>query len=90
MQYDIMSYQTGMEEIGSDILRRVLAGCDAYEPGFFALSDVQTALGKDRLDIDDFGALLSSAAGDLLEETAVRAKAETARYFGNTIRLFTP
>ena len=90
MQYDVMTFQAGMEEIESDILRRVLAGCDAFEPGFFTLSDVQAALGKDRLDINDFGALLSSAAGDLLEDMAVRAKAETARYFGNTIRLFTP
>ena len=85
-----MTYQPGMEEIESDIMERVLAGRDLFDPDSFDLSDVRGALTRDRLGVRDFGALLSTAADGLLEEMAIRAKAETGRYFGNTVRLFAP
>ena len=90
MVNDVMAYQAGMEIIKSDIFNRVTEGCDAFKPESFTLSDVMTALAKDKLDVSDFGALLSPCAEKLLENMAARAKIETARYFGNTVRLYTP
>ena len=87
---DYMTYQDGMEAIETDILERVLAEGGAYDSRRFTLSDAQAALGKERIGIHDFGALISPAAQGLLEPMAVRAKEETARYFGNGVRLFTP
>ena len=87
---DCMTYQDGMEDIESDILERVLYESRAYAPDTISAPDVKAALEKDRLSISDFGALVSPTAGDFLEQMAVRAKTETARYFGNGVRLYTP
>ena len=85
-----MTYQDGMEDIGSQLLEQVLVQAGEYRPEAFTVRDVETALGKKTLDLPDFAALLSPAADGLLEPMAVRAKAETVRYFGTGIRLFTP
>ena len=53
-------------------------------------NDVKRALGKDRLNVLDYLALLSPAAENHLEEMAVRAHQETVRNFGKTMLLYTP
>ena len=92
MNFDCMAYQAGMEDIGSEIMEQVLAESEAYRPDACTAEHVQEALRKEHLDVRDLGALLSPAAADknLLEQMAARAKAETARYFGNSISLYTP
>ena len=86
----IMSYLSGMEDIGDEIMRKVLSDSSTYDPGAYTAAHVSEALSKNRIDQRDFGALLSPAASGMLEQIAIRAKAETARYFGNSIALFTP
>jgi len=90
MHNDCMAYQHGMEDIGNDLIERVLAKTAKFEPESFTVSDVQAALVKDRRDFNDFAALLSPAADSMLEPIAQAAKAETARYFGSSVKLFTP
>ncbi|MBR4742160.1 MAG: 2-iminoacetate synthase ThiH [Desulfovibrio sp.] len=51
---------------------------------------VRRILQKEALRPEDFLALLSQAATDLLEELAQRAQSLTLRYFGRAITLFTP
>jgi 2-iminoacetate synthase len=53
-------------------------------------SDVNRALGVERLDLRDFAALLSPAAGARLEELAVRSNEITVQRFGRTIQLYAP
>ena len=90
MNFDCMTYQPGMEIIESEILELVLSESVCYSPDVFTLDDVRTAIEKDSLDIRDFGALLSYSAEGMIEHMAARAKAQTARYFGDGIRMFTP
>jgi 2-iminoacetate synthase len=52
--------------------------------------DVQRALFKDRLRIDDFMALLSPAAAPFIESIAQKAHRITRQRFGNTILLYAP
>lgn len=62
----------------------------AYNYEKYTSHDVLSALKKDVLDIEDFGALLSPAALPFLEEMAKRAKLETHKHFGNSVYMFTP
>lgn len=52
--------------------------------------EVRAILRKDRLGLDDFAALISSAAGRELETLARRSHALTRQRFGKVIRLFAP
>lgn len=52
--------------------------------------DVVRALDKDRLGPEDLLALLSPAAGNMLEDLARQAAEVTLRQFGRTVQLFTP
>ena len=52
--------------------------------------DVERALDKDTLSLDDFMALISPAGAKYLEAMAYRAKAITRHRFGNTMQLFVP
>jgi len=88
--YDIYRHLSGMEDIGCGILQRVLDECGAYMPWQYTQADVMKALSKEKLGFSDFGALFSPAAEPLIEPIAARAKADTARYHGNGIALFTP
>ena len=47
-------------------------------------------LGKPRISLADFAALISPAAGGFLEILGQRAHAMTLQRFGKTIRLFAP
>jgi len=48
------------------------------------------ALGKGKISLADFAALISPAAGELLEAMGRKAHAMTQQRFGKTIRLFAP
>lgn len=87
---DHMTYLPGMEDIGSEIMERVLAETAAYDYDNYTAEDVRRALSHERKDLRDFGALLSPAALPFLEEIARCAKREKERYFGNSITMFTP
>jgi len=52
--------------------------------------DVRNALDKERIDIDDFKALISPAAVPFLEEMAQKSKRLTEERFGKTIQLYIP
>ena len=52
--------------------------------------DVETALNKERLGLEDFKALVSPAAEPYLELMAQKSYAVTRKRFGNTISLFIP
>lgn len=87
---DHMQYLEDMEIIQSDILEKVIAARDAYVQEQYTVSDVRKALGKQHKGIEDFAALLSPAALDVLEEIAFCAQQERKRYFGNSVSIFTP
>lgn len=90
MSFAHAPYQAGMEVIASDIGGQILARLADYQPEATAEADVARALAADRLDVGDFGALLSPAARPFLEAMAARARAERRRHFGNAVSLFTP
>ncbi|RLK06615.1 2-iminoacetate synthase ThiH [Tenacibaculum discolor] len=52
--------------------------------------DVESALGKDKLDLEDFKALISPAAKPFLEQMAQRSRMLTKKRFGNTIQMYAP
>lgn len=85
-----MEYLPDMENIGSEIQDKVIAAMESYNADKYTTEDVKTALNKDVLSPDDFGALLSPAALPMLEEMAQRAQLETRKHFGNSIQMFTP
>ncbi|XZF15477.1 2-iminoacetate synthase ThiH [Chitinophagaceae bacterium MMS25-I14] len=53
-------------------------------------SDVQSALGKTRRDLEDFKALISPAALPFLEEMAQLSQKLTQKRFGRTIQMYVP
>ncbi len=85
-----MAYAEGMEAIDSDVLDKVAALLGRYDYTRYTGADVARALRQDRLSVEDYGALLSPAAADRLEEMAARATWETRKHFGNSVQLFTP
>ncbi len=87
---DHMMYLPDMEDIGSEIMDRVLRETAAYNYNRYTEADVRRALARDNRRPEDFGALLSPAAMPYLEEIAQCAKAEKEKHFGNSIQMFTP
>ena len=85
-----MEYLPGMEQIHSDICEKVMSQVNAYDYTRYTARDVQAALEHETCSIEDFKALLSTAAEPFLEQMAQRARLETSRHFGNTVYLFTP
>ena len=81
-----MEYMEGMEQIETDIMDKVIAARNQYQSETYTASDVRLALDRERMDIEDFAALLSPAAEPFLEEMAEKAKKETAKHFGNSDR----
>lgn len=86
---DAEDYGPSMEAIDSDIMDTVLSEVDGFDPSSYTESDVRRALSGDP-GIEGFAALLSPAAGNMLEEIAVRAREETRKHFGNSVCMFTP
>ena len=89
-QVNPMTYFQDMEVIGSDMMEQVLEGVNFCDFERFNPRDIRCTLQKDQLSLDDYAALLSPAATPYLEELARKAQAETRRYFGNSVSLFTP
>ncbi len=87
---DPMEYLPSMEKIESDIAQRVISEMQSFDDARYTANDVKAALGHKACTMEDFKALLSSAAEPFLEEMAQRAKAETGKHFGNTVYMFTP
>ncbi|HIU17530.1 MAG TPA: 2-iminoacetate synthase ThiH [Candidatus Avidesulfovibrio excrementigallinarum] len=87
---DHMTYLPDMEAIDSDVMDQVLAASRAYTPEAFGPADVREALAATTRTPRHFAALLSPAADSMLEEMARLATAETQRWFGNAVTLFTP
>jgi 2-iminoacetate synthase len=52
--------------------------------------DVEQALGKSKLDLEDFKALISPAAESYLEVMAQKSMSITKQRFGNTVGLYVP
>lgn len=53
-------------------------------------ADVERALSKERLGMDDFMALISPAAAPYLEQMAILSRKYTQQRFGKTIQLYLP
>ena len=85
-----MEYLPDMEIIESDIMEKVLEQTEAYDYDSYTGADVERALSKEWLTIDDYGALLSPAALPYLEQMAQKAQLETRKHFGTSVCLFTP
>ena len=79
-----------MEVIESEIMEKALKQTEKYNYEKYNANDVKNALNKDTLTFHDYGAILSPAAENLLEEIAKRAKVETRKHFGNSVSLYTP
>ncbi len=90
VRIDHMKYLPDMEVIDSDIMSKVISAMEQYDYTSYSFKDVEQALGKERISISDFGALLSPAAAPYLERMAERAQIETGKHFGNTVYFFTP
>lgn len=52
--------------------------------------DVESALAKDRIDLEDFKALISPSAEPYLEQMAAKSVQLTRQRFGNTISMYIP
>lgn len=87
---DHMKFLPDMEQIDSDVRTRVLDAMNNFDSSAYSAREVRAALDHQTCSIEDFKALLSPAAEPFLEETAMRAREETAKHFGNTVYLFTP
>ena len=81
---DHMKYLKGMEDIGSEVLDKVVSEMEAYDYDKYNEADVRRALAHSERTPEDFQALLSPAALPLLEEIAQAAQVETRKHFGNS------
>ena len=88
--YDPMTYQPGMEQIDSTVFQQVIDASNAFDASRYTAKQVQAALQKEVLSMEDYAALLAPAAQPFLEQMAARAKAERFKHFGNNVLLFTP
>lgn len=86
----IYAFLPDQEDIGSEVMDKVLADMEAYDYTRYTDADVRRALRKETCEVEDFKALLSPAALPHLSEMAERAHIETSRHFGNTVYIFTP
>lgn len=56
----------------------------------FTAEDVKKVLQKEKIDLEDFKALISPAAKPFIEHMAQRSHAITKKRFGNTIQMYVP
>ena len=87
---DHMKYMPGMEDIGSEIMDKVVSAMKEYDYEKYTAADVKRALAHTERTPEDFQALLSPAALPFLEEIAQAARIETRKHFGNSVYMFTP
>ena len=88
--WDVMTYRDGMDQLDPTTLNTVLDAVKDYDPSSYTAADVEAALEHDECTLEDFKALLSSAAEPYLEQMAQKAQALTRARFGNSVSLFTP
>ncbi len=79
----------GMDDIGSDLMSKVLSARASYDPESYTDADVRRAL-RSEPSVEGFAVLLSPAAEPYLEEMAVMAMEQTRAHFGNSVNMFTP
>jgi len=77
-----MSFKNTFEKYDWDSLEKEIYA--------YTTSDVRRALDKNKIDLDDFKALISPAAKPFIEEMAQRSHTLTKKRFGNTIQMYIP
>jgi 2-iminoacetate synthase len=77
-----MSFTEQIEQYGWDEITSSVAGKTGR--------DVESALGRERLNIDDFMALISPAAQPYIEQMAALSRKYTRQRFGKTIQFYVP
>lgn len=87
---DHMKYLLGMEDIGSDLMDKVIGEMNKYDYEKYTERDVKVAINNTERTVEDFKALLSPAALPFIEEIAQTAQVETRKHFGNSTYMFTP
>lgn len=85
-----MEYLEGMDIIESNMMEELLLIVNNYDYNDYTYRDVEKALQKERLSIDDYGAILSPQATKYLEKMAQLATIKTRKFFGNSVTMFTP
>ncbi len=87
---DHMTYLPDMEVVPHDIMQKVIYEMDQYDYTKYTVKDIRKALNHEEKDLEDFKALLSPAADELMEEIAFCAQKQTRKHFGNSVYMFTP
>ncbi|GMQ58210.1 2-iminoacetate synthase ThiH [Vallitalea sediminicola] len=87
---DHMKYLEGMDVIDSDLMEKVLDLVNEYDYNTYTSREVEKALEKDQISIEDYAALLSPAAMPYLEDMAKKATKNTKKFFGSSVTMFTP
>ncbi|GAB79117.1 tyrosine lyase ThiH [Austwickia chelonae] len=87
---DHMSWRPQFDRMHSGVMEAVLAEAALPDFAVFGVADVRAALARRRRSRTDLAALLSPAAGLVLEEVAAAAQRETLDRFGTSISMFTP
>lgn len=82
-------YLQWMEDIGSDVMDRVMDARARFDPSSYTEADVRRAI-RSEPSAEGFAALLSPAAEPLIEDIAARAREVTRAHFGNSVCMFTP
>ncbi|WP_298704402.1 2-iminoacetate synthase ThiH [uncultured Veillonella sp.] len=90
LSQNVLAYTDAMDQLDVAHLNYVLTTKDRFNDAAFTAAHVEAALSKDVLQVEDFMALLSSAASPYLEAMAQKARQLTRARFGNSIQLFTP
>ena len=76
-----MEYLPGMENIGSEIMNKVVSEMNNYDYDKYTEYDVKRALNNTERSVEDFKALLSPAALPFIEEIAKAAPIATRKHF---------
>ena len=77
-----MSFKNTFDTYDWDTLEKEIYNYSAH--------DVRQILDKEKIDLNDFKALISPAASGFIEEMAQRSHALTKKRFGNTIQMYVP
>lgn len=77
-----MSFKTTFNTYNWDTLEKEIYA--------FTAEDVKQVLQKEKIDLEDFKALISPAAKPFLEDMAQRSHTITKKRFGNTIQMYAP
>ncbi|MDQ0508728.1 2-iminoacetate synthase [Peptoniphilus ivorii] len=87
---DVHEYFPEMDNIGEEIPDAIRESYERQKDRVVTGAEVMAALQKDRLDPDDYFALLSDAAEAYLKPMAERARMLRKQYFGDNVYAFSP